>query len=182
MFCVSTVIGFTNEYHRDLMIVTDNTAKKPCVSVTHVVFQGDFRVFKQAALESYDIIVELARNGESDKAKQMISNASQNTKNFLSNMTTGTLSFLKLTSSASMGAFASNLGQSLAMGGAFALVGVVVKGISDEIRRDHEYLYIVECNSGQNVTRLITHILSNDKLEEAQWVEMAKRDQARSAQ
>jgi hypothetical protein len=74
-------------------------------------------------------------------------------------------------------------------GGADAIVGGLVvglgvfaiKGLADAITGDSEYLYVTECNSGSNKTRLMTLVVSNDKLSEAQWVQLAKKDQARSA-
>lgn len=73
-------------------------------------------------------------------------------------------------------------------GGADALAGglivglgvFAVQGIGDAITGDNEYLYVTECNSGAAKTRLMTLVVSNDKLTETQWVGLAKRDQARS--
>ena len=73
-------------------------------------------------------------------------------------------------------------------GGADAIAGGLVvglgvfaiKGIADAFTGDSEYLYVTECNSGSNKTRLMTLVVSNDKLSESQWVQLAKKDQARS--
>jgi hypothetical protein len=74
-------------------------------------------------------------------------------------------------------------------GGADALVGGLVVGlgvfaiggIANAITGDSEYLFVTECNSGKSKTRLMTLVVSNNKLSEAQWVQLAKKDQSRSA-
>ena len=73
--------------------------------------------------------------------------------------------------------------------GADALTGGIIVGlgvfainkITDGITGDNEYLYVTECNSGENRTRLMTLVVSNDKMSEAQWTATAKKDQSGSA-
>jgi len=75
--------------------------------------------------------------------------------------------------------------QTILDGGGLAgglVVGLGVLGVNslvDAAVGDYEYLYVTECNSGENKTRLMTLVVSNDKMSEAQWIAAAKRDQAR---
>jgi len=69
-----------------------------------------------------------------------------------------------------------------AIAGGLAVGAIVfsVTALADAATGDYEYLYVTECNSGANKTRLMTLVVSNNSLGEAQWVSAAKRDQARS--
>jgi hypothetical protein len=79
-------------------------------------------------------------------------------------------------------ALAGGAGADALAGGLIVGLGVfAVNGIANAITGDSEYLYVTECNSGANKTRLMTLVVSNDKLSEAQWVQLAKKDQSRSA-
>lgn len=75
--------------------------------------------------------------------------------------------------------------QTMLDGGGLAgglIVGLGVLGVNslvDAAVGDYEYLYVTECNSGENKTRLMTLVVSNDKMSELQWVSAAKRDQIR---
>ena len=63
------------------------------------------------------------------------------------------------------------------------VVGLAVFGILsavDVATSDHEYLYVTECNSGADRTRLMTLVVSNSALSEPEWTAIAQRDQARS--
>jgi len=69
-----------------------------------------------------------------------------------------------------------------AISGGLAVGAIVfsVNSLASAITGDYEYLYVTECNSGANKTRLMTLVVSNNALGESQWVAAAKRDQARS--
>ena len=73
-----------------------------------------------------------------------------------------------------------SIGQSLAGGLATGLAVGLIQGAADAVRNDFEYLYVTECNSGENRTRLMTLVVSNDKLTQEQVDGLAKEDQARS--
>ena len=65
--------------------------------------------------------------------------------------------------------------------GAIAGLAVfAIHSIHDAATGDYEYLYVTECNSGKDRTRLMTLVVSNDKLSEGKWISIAKKDQARS--
>lgn len=68
----------------------------------------------------------------------------------------------------------------LVAGAVAGLAVMAIKGIHDAATGDYEYLYVTECNSGSKRTRLMTLVVSNDKLSESQWISIAKKDQARS--
>jgi len=68
----------------------------------------------------------------------------------------------------------------LVSGAVAGLVVFAIKGINEAATGDYEYLYVTECNSGKDRTRLMTLIVSNDKLSESKWISIAKKDQARS--
>jgi len=62
------------------------------------------------------------------------------------------------------------------------VVGLGVLGVNslvDAAVGDYEYLYVTECNSGKNKTRLMTLVVSNNKMSESQWTAAAQRDQVR---
>ena len=69
-----------------------------------------------------------------------------------------------------------------AIAGGLAVGAIVfsVTSLASAATGDYEYLYVTECNGGANKTRLMTLVVSNNSLSEAQWVATAKRDQARS--
>ncbi len=65
--------------------------------------------------------------------------------------------------------------------GAIAGIAVVaIQSIYSSATSDYEYLYVTECNSGNQKTRLMTLVVSNTKLSENKWIDIAKKDQARS--
>jgi hypothetical protein len=68
----------------------------------------------------------------------------------------------------------------LVSGAVAGLAVFAIKGIYEAATGDYEYLYVAECNSGKERTRLMTLVVSNDKLSEGKWISIAKKDQARS--
>ncbi len=81
---------------------------------------------------------------------------------------------------ATLGGAQTTLNGGGALGG--LVVGIGVLGINSLITAatgDNEYLYVTECNTGTNKTRLMTLVVSNDKMSEAQWIAVAKKDQLR---
>lgn len=80
----------------------------------------------------------------------------------------------------------SKTGDAAVYGALFSLlglgVGAAVFGIgatSEALVGDNEYLYVTECNSGADKTRLMTLVVSNNKMSEAQWLPLAQKDQTR---
>lgn len=68
----------------------------------------------------------------------------------------------------------------LVSGAVAGLAVFAIKGIHEAATGDYEYLYVTECNSGNERTRLMTLVVSNEKLSEDKWISIAKKDQARS--
>jgi hypothetical protein len=65
-------------------------------------------------------------------------------------------------------------------GAVAGLAVFAIHSINEAATSDYEYLYVTECNSGSERTRLMTLVVSNDKLSESKWISIAKKDQARS--
>lgn len=73
------------------------------------------------------------------------------------------------------------LNNGLAGGVVGGLAVFAVQGLVDAATGDHEYLYVTECNSGANKTRLMSLVVSNTAMSESAWTSLAKQDQVRSA-
>lgn len=73
------------------------------------------------------------------------------------------------------------LSSGVASGAMTGLAVFAIQGLVDSATGDYEYLYVTECNSGENRTRLMTLVVSNTAMNESSWVSLAKKDQARSA-
>ena len=66
-------------------------------------------------------------------------------------------------------------------GGAIVGAGVIVlNSVVNGITGDNEYLYVTECNRGKEKTRLMTLVVSNDKMSPSAWIALAKQDQAKA--
>lgn len=142
-------------YKHNLQVFTANTMEIPCSGSPKELFFGEYdKVSKLSALEMKNVI-----NGGIGQAGSSVSgwvNANGNIDG-------------------------SSLGANLGAGFLGSLIGTGIKNAVYASIDDPEYLLISECNSGNKYTRLITMVVSNDKLDLSTAKQLAQQDQQKMA-
>ena len=141
-------------YKHNLQVFTSNTMEIPCSGTPKELYFGTYeQVAKLSGKEVKDII-----NGG-------ISEVGSNVGSWFT----------------ANGISGSDLARNAGVGLIGTLVGTAIKNAIYSSMDDPEYLLISECNSGKSYTRLITMVVSNDKLDLATAKQLAKQDQRKMA-
>jgi len=141
-------------YTHNLQVFTANTMEIACSGTPKELYFGTYeQVSKLSAKEVKDII-----NGG-------ISEVGSNVGSWFS----------------ANGISGGDLAKNAGVGLIGTLLGTAIKNIAYSVMDDPEYLLISECNSGKKYTRLITMVVSNEKLDLATAKQLAKQDQNKMA-
>ncbi|EFK97023.1 secreted protein [sediment metagenome] len=152
------VITIADSYSENLMVITANTMEKKCTNTPHVVFQGKRIDYAQ---QNFEI-----SKGLTDAALVAL-----NSKAFIEGSARSVVGI------GDAGAnMAKGLKEGLAVGVATVAVGMAVNAAIS----DNEYLYVTECNEGDDRTRLMTLVVSNTMMNEDVWIKFAKEDQEKA--
>jgi len=145
---------YSDMYKHNLQVFTANTMEIPCRTTPKVLFFGEA---EKAEAFTKNEMKSLIDNG--------ISAAGSNVGSWLT------------TNGISGGDLAAGFGA----GFIGSLVGLGIKNAAYAAMDDPEYIMISECNSGKNYTRLITMVVSQEKLDLATAKDLAMRDQKKMA-
>lgn len=147
---VVSVQSSADMYKHNLQVFTSNTMEIPCSGTPKELYFGTYeQVAKLSGKEVKDII-----NGG-------ISEVGSNVGSWFS----------------ANGVSGSDLAKNAGVGIIGTMVGLAIKNAVYSSMDDPEYVLISECNSGKRYTRLITMVVSNDKLDLATAKQLAKQDQ-----
>lgn len=153
------IFTIADSYSENLMIITANTMEKKCTNIPHEIFKG--------TRDNYAQQNRILSQAVSDTAVFAL-----NSKPFIEGAARAVVGVGK-----SAGAnLTQGLEQGVAGGVAIALGNVAVRAVIG----DNEYLYVTECNEGDERTRLMTLVVSNSSMSEDEWVKLAKEDQEKA--
>ncbi|MBD3840027.1 MAG: hypothetical protein IE878_06560 [Epsilonproteobacteria bacterium] len=152
------VFSIADSYSENLMVITANTAEKRCTNTPSVVFKGTRADYAD-------------QNFKLSQGLQDATLIALNSKDFIEGAARSVVG------AGDVGAnLAQGLKNGLALGVATVAVGIAVNAAIS----DHEYLYVTECNEGDERTRLMTLVVSNSSMSEDAWVKLAKDDQEKA--
>ncbi len=146
--------AYSDMYKHNLQVFTANTMEIPCRTTPKVIFFGEAEKAEAFTKSEMKTIVD---NG--------ISAAGSNIGSWLT----------------ANGISGGDLAAGFGAGFIGSLVGLGIKNAVYAAMDDPEYIMISECNSGKNYTRLITMVVSQDKLDLAVAKDLAIRDQKKMA-
>lgn len=153
LLCASTTL-YADMYKHNLQVFTANTMEIPCRTTPKVLFFGEAEKASQfTAKEMKDVI-----NGG-------ISEAGHNVGSWIT----------------ANGISGGDLAAGFGAGFLGSLIGTGIKNAVYASMDDPEYIMISECNSGKSYTRLITMVVSNDKLDLEVAKNLAMSDQKKMA-
>lgn len=149
------IIASADSYYENLQIMTANTMEKKCANTPHLIFQGKRIDYAQ---QNFEI-----SKGLTDAALVAL-----NSKAFIEGSARSVVG---------IGDAGANIGKGLKEGLAVGVATVAVGIAVNAAISDNEYLYVTECNEGDERTRLMTLVVSNSSLSEDEWTKLAKEDQ-----
>lgn len=156
------IFTIADSYSENLMVITANTMEKRCTNTPHEIYKGTRDNYAQ-------------QNFEMSKS---LTNAA------ITNTVITTLNSKPFIEGAAKAVTVGNAGANLTKGIKEGLIiGAATTAISMTIAAsimDSEYLYITECNEGDERTRLMTLVVSNSSMREDEWVKLAKEDQEKA--
>ncbi len=154
LILLGTTTIHADMYKHDLQVFTANTMEIPCSGTPKILFFGEYeKVAKQSAQEIKDAI------------NSGISLAGSSVSSWVG----------------AGGIDGSSLGAHIGAGLIGNLIGTGIKNAVYASIDDPEYLMISECNSGTQYTRLITMVISNEKLTLDVAKKLATADQIKMA-
>ena len=154
-FLLLPIIASADSYYENLQIMTANTMEKKCANTPHLIFQGKRIDYAQ---QNFEI-----SKGLTDAALVAL-----NSKAFVEGAARSVVG---------IGDAGANIGKGLKEGLAVGVATVAVGIAVNAAISDNEYLYVTECNEGDERTRLMTLVVSNSSLSENEWTKLAKEDQ-----
>lgn len=154
-FLLLPIIASADSYYENLQIMTANTMEKKCANTPHLIFQGKRIDYAQ---QNFEI-----SKGLTDAALVAL-----NSKAFIEGSARSVVG---------IGDAGANIGKGLKEGLAVGVATVAVGIAVNAAISDNEYLYVTECNEGDERTRLMTLVVSNSSLSENEWTKLAKEDQ-----
>lgn len=147
---VVSVQSSADMYKHNLQVFTSNTMEIPCSGTPKELYFG-----------TYEQVTKLSEKEVKDIINGGISEVGSNVGSWFS----------------ANGISGGDLAKNAGVGLVGTLVGTAIKNAIYSSMDDPEYLLISECNSGKHYTRLITMVVSNDKLDLATAKQLAEQDQ-----
>lgn len=172
--CFSS-LAMADNYSENLMVFTSNTMERGCTTAPAVIYQGTKKDYVEFFKKEMNELAATAKANESGSVDK---------SGLVTSVGLGAQNALNSVAVAANGALLASGKDMLAHGLAGMGVGLAHMAINagiNESMMDYEYLYVTECNkNSSDRTRLMTLVVSNDKLEEPKWIELAKEDQAKA--
>ena len=141
-------------YQHNLQVFTANTMEVPCKTAPKELFFGE-----------YEKVVEMTQKEMKDIVNSGISQLGSNVGEWFT----------------ANGISGSDFAAQAGIGIVGTMMGLAVRKAIYSAMDDPEYLLISECNSGKDYTRLITMVVSDEKLDLATAKQYAKQDQDKVA-
>lgn len=188
--------AFANNYNDpNIQVFTVNTMEKRCSTEPVLIYKGRLHKYNNWVAQNEDNIIKFSQMNTYER-EQALNNpaAAAGEASALSKQASfdiGSQALLGATHGAVgvlqsgttvlgnsvNGSLGNAVGQGLGQGLAAGVVGGLAKVAYDAYVSDWDYLLIRECNTGEDRTRLISNVISNDELQEDVWVNMAIQDQ-----
>jgi hypothetical protein len=146
--------SFGDMYKHNLQVFTANTMEIPCKTAPKVLFFGEAEKGEEFTKNEVKSIIDGG-----------ISSAGSNIGNWLT----------------AQGISGKDLAAGFGAGFIGSLLGTWTRNAIYAAMDDPEYVMISECNSGKDYTRLITMVVSQDKLKKEHARDLALKDQAKMA-